>query len=95
MQPAGWELDGRLAWAPTAAPALNAARPRTVTAAAAEGTPGMLTQVAGGLTGSAAIFDADWDAGLPGNLAAGARLCGCLLLYCLRLPCVAMTACGC
>lgn len=36
-------------------------------------TPGMLTAVAGRLTGSAAIFDADWDpaAGLPGNLAIG------------------------
>jgi hypothetical protein len=45
-------------------------------APAAAGAPGMLTTVAGRLTGSANIFDADWDAGLPGNLAAGARLPG-------------------
>lgn len=37
------------------------------------GTPGLLTTMAGRLTGSASIFDADWDAGLPGNLAIGAR----------------------
>ncbi|KAL4447190.1 hypothetical protein ABPG77_007223 [Micractinium sp. CCAP 211/92] len=39
----------------------------------AEGTPGLLTTMAGRLTGSAAIFDADWEAGLPGNLAIGRR----------------------
>jgi hypothetical protein len=33
----------------------------------------MLTAVAGRLTGSAALFDANWNAGLPGNLAIGAR----------------------
>ncbi|KAL4443720.1 hypothetical protein ABPG75_011457 [Micractinium tetrahymenae] len=39
----------------------------------AEGTLGLLTTVAGRLTGSASIFDSDWDAGLPGNLAIGRR----------------------
>lgn len=33
----------------------------------------MLTAVAGRLTGSAALFDADWNGGLPGNLATGAK----------------------
>ena len=51
----------------------NAGFGRDVVAWLAEGTPGMLTAVAGRLTGSAALFDADWDAGLPGNLAAGKR----------------------
>ena len=65
----------------------------------------MLTTVAGRLTGSANIFDADWDAGLPGNLAAGARLPGqrqglfwlrhaCMLLHCLQLPGIPTTAGG-
>lgn len=39
----------------------------------ADGAPGMLTAVAGRLTGSATVFEADWDAGLPGNLATGRR----------------------
>lgn len=39
-------------------------------------TPGLLTAVAGRLTGSAAIFDSNWDAGLPGNLAIGAGCWG-------------------
>ncbi len=35
-------------------------------------TPGLLTAVAGRLTGSAAVFDSDWDMpGLPGDLAIG------------------------
>lgn len=42
----------------------------------ADGAPGMLTAVAGRLTGSATVFEADWDAGLPGNLATGAHAVG-------------------
>lgn len=52
---------------------LDPTHPRAAGPPALADTPGLLTAVAGRLTGSAAIFDADWDpaAALPGNLAIG------------------------
>jgi hypothetical protein len=51
----------------------NAAFPRDLTAFVAEGTPGMLAAVARRLTGSADVFGALLEGGMPGNLAAGRR----------------------
>jgi len=51
----------------------NAAFRRDMTAFMAECTHGMLDVVAMRLTGSADIFEAAWEEGLPGNLAAARR----------------------
>lgn len=51
----------------------NAAFRRDITAVLAEGTRGMLDSVALRLTGSADLFEAMWEEGLPGNLGAPRR----------------------
>jgi pullulanase/glycogen debranching enzyme len=57
----------------------NAGFGRDLMAFLAEDTPGLLTAVAGRLTGSAAVFDSDWDMpGLPGDLAIGRRPAFCI-----------------